>query len=341
MKISPDLTKVMPDLIRTGTKEMISVRTLDGITYVRINFSSVDLIQTCPRKAQYVLSRNLKAKSEPAATLYGSAIHKALEVFYSHSRRDRTMPKDFLEHAELIPAGVVPPEEHFLYDAIQKFCEVAAPLRALPESDKRSLSTGIWTLYHYFKTYLDDPYVVYCDEHGPVTERQFTLPVITDGPVRVDLFGTIDVVLQNEHNGIILPTDHKTSSIVGVDFYNRLKPNHQYTGYLLGAQQVLGLDTDSFMVNCIQVKQKPLTARGQPPHFPRQVTKRSPEDIAEFKDVLLHTVTTFLACHKSGIWPLGPVNSCTMYGGCNFLDVCGAPNSLRETMLAAKYKAVE
>ncbi len=339
MKISPDLSQVSPIIaVEAGPKEMLSVLPQpDGRTKVRINYSSLDIIQTCPRKAYYLLERKLIAKNESPATLYGKAIHGALEVFYSHSRRERTMPKNFLEHAELIPAGVAPPEGHFLYAAISRFCEIAAPLRALPDSDKRSLGTGIWTLFHYFKTYLEDPYVVFCDSAGPVTERRFSLPLLSRGLLDIELFGTIDVVLKHEVTGVIIPTDHKTSSVVGADFYSRLKPNAQYTGYLLGAQAVLGLDTDSFMVNAIQVKPRPVTARGMPPHFPRQITKRSPDDMQEFREQVYASVVSFLQWKETGIFPLGPVNSCASYGGCNFLEICSAPTLLRNAMIENKF----
>jgi hypothetical protein len=320
-------------------KEMLSVvRSPDGTpTKVRINYSSLDIIQSCPRKAWYLLKRGIRSQVESPATVYGTAIHKALEVFYSHPSAVRELPRDFLKHAELMAAGVPAPEEHFLYDAIQSFVRAAAPLATLPESDKRSLSTGVWTLWHYFQTYIKDEYVVHCDENGPITERLFSLPLCEVGGICIELFGTIDCVLRHERTGVILPCDHKTSSVVGNDFYSRLKPNAQYTGYLLGAREVLGLDTDSFLVNCIQVKPRPVTARGQPPHFPRQVTKRTEEDFAELRDMLAEAVANWLHWDATDVWPLGPVNSCTMYGGCSFLEVCAAPHSIRENILKAKF----
>lgn len=340
MHITVDLSEVSPDLGRpaSAAHEMLSVsQSPDQRPVVRINYSSLDIIQTCPRKASYLLDRKLRSRNESPALLYGSAIHKALEVFYSHPARERTIPRDFLKHAELIPANVVPPTDHFLYTAIREFCRIAEPLKALPDDNKRSLNTGIWTLFNYFQTYIQDPYVIYCDDNGPVVERKFSLPIYSGSLFDIELFGTIDAVLRHDHTGVILPCDHKTSSVVGMDFYNRLRPNHQYTGYLLGAQRVLGLETDSFMVNCIQVKPRPVTTRGQAPHFPRQITKRNEQDFSEFIDVLVAAVGQYLNWKKSGVWPLGPTNSCANYGGCQFLDVCGAPASLRPAIIENKF----
>lgn len=337
MRVTPDLSRAALEIPRAGEKEMLTVTKEGTRTKVRINFSSLDILQTCPRKSLYVLDRKLKSLNEPSATVFGSAIHKALEVFYSYSGKERELPRDFVKHAEMIEFGERPPEQHFLYEAIEKFCELAAPLRALPASDKRSLTGGIWTLTHYFKNYLNDPYVVYSDEHGPCVERKFSIPLFKTPQLEIEYFGTIDVVLKHEHTGVILPADHKTSSVVGSDFYNRLKPNHQYSGYLLGAQQALGLQTDSFLVNCIQVKPKPTTARGTPPNFPRQVTKRSEHDLKEFKEAVWEASLSFIRWQYEESFPLGPVNACANYGGCQFLDVCAAPDSLRENILAAKF----
>lgn len=346
--IDLDLSAVPPSIQRTSTKEMLSITAKDGRTLVRINSSSLSVIQTCARKSYYVLKRQLRAQSEAPATLFGSAIHAALETFYSGKREERRIPKDFRKISDMLPShtgSIAMPhwelQDELLYRAITKFCEKAAPLRALPDSDKRSLSAGVWLLQNYFETYIDDPFTVLCDAQGPITERTVEDVIYEDDKIQITLFGTIDVVLQNQQTGVILPTDHKTSSVVGTDFYNRLKPNHQYTGYLWLAQRKLSLETDSFLVNCLQVKPKPVTARGTPPHFPRQVTRRSDEDMKEFVETIYSAVTDFLRWDERGIWPIGCVDNCTHYGGCQFLDVCGAPNSLRENIISSKFQPPE
>jgi len=338
MKVSADLSQVPPEIARTGTpKEMLSVDETGRKPKVRINSSSLSVIHSCPRKAYYTLHRKLKARHEAPATLFGLAIHKALEIFYSEPRGNRSIPSNFREQADLLAYGHTPPSDHFLFRAIAAFVNTAEPLRALPETDKRSLGSGVWLLRNYFESYINDPFEVLCDQNGPITERSFSMPLYEDEELEIEYFGQIDVVLKNAQTHVILPTDHKTSSIVGSDFYNRLKPNHQYTGYLLAAQRILGLDTDSFLVNCLQVKPKPLTARGGPPQFPRQVTKRDAGDIQEFIDSVVCAVRNYLTWRAEDKWPLGDVNACTMYGGCSFLDVDAAPIGLRENIIDSKF----
>lgn len=335
----PDFSQVRPDAKTDNVKQMLTVTEDGGCRTVRINSSSLGIILSCPRKSYYLLHRNLRSKSESPALTFGTAIHKALEVFYSWPKAERSIPITFKETSNRMAFAPVEswPTDHFLYKAIAAFIQAGSSLQMLPDSDKRSIPNGIWLLQHYFETYINDPYVVYSDANGPVTERTFELPLMEHPRLKIILFGTIDVVLRSELSGTILAADHKTSSVIGHDFFSRLKPNHQYTGYLMGAQQVLGLKTDSFLVNALQVKPKPVTARGTGPHFTRQITTRTPEDIIEFKDTVQWAVSSFLAWRDTNQWPLGDVNACTQWGGCSFLEVCGAPQQLRNNLLEAKY----
>lgn len=338
--IIPDFSSVRPE-VPSRPKEMLSVRTLGNQTEVRINSSSLGIILSCLRKAHYTLFRMLKARTEAPALTYGTAIHKALEVFYSHSGKERNIPNRFNEFSDLMAYGADAPEAHFLYDAIAAFVKTAEPLKHLPDTDMRSLSTGVYMLQHYFKTYIKDPYVIHSDTLGPMTERFCEALLYEDANLKVILFGTIDFVLRHEINGSLLPGDHKTTSQLGTNFFSRLKPNHQYSAYVFLAKEVLGLETDNFLVNALQVKARPLTVRGTAPSFARQITSRSYADLIEFKQSVLWAVRTYLNCADSGVWPIGHVNECASYGACHLLDVCSAPDSIRENIIESRFMVAD
>lgn len=262
-----------------------------------------------------------------------------MEVFYGTARDERAdLPSDFEDRAALIPYELDAVPDHWAYRAVSAFVKAAEPLRMLPDTDKRSLSSGIWMLGHYFRTYWNDTYITARDEQGPLVERTFSIPFLDTAEFDVELFGTIDMVLRNEVTGETLPGDHKTSSMMGSEFLNRIKPNHQYTGYLWGAKHALGLKTENFLINGIQVKSRPLTSRGGPPTFTRQITRRTDADFEEFRDVVDWACRSYLTWMKAERWPLGTVDACSSYGGCGFLDVCSAPNSLRSNILDAKFE---
>ena len=337
MQINPDFSDLRPKAKSEPIKEMLSVTCTPSGTKVRINSSSLSTILTCMRKANLQLNEKWQSRMASPALAYGSAIHKALEVFYAHPKKEREFPKNFKEHSELMISGVMPEEEHFLYDAIATFLETGKTLAALPDTDKRSLASGIWLLQNYFKVYLKDPFVIHRDGFGPLVERTFALPLYQSNQLSIELFGTIDFILCHEVTGQIIPGDHKTSSVLGVDFFNRLRPNHQYTAYLMGAREILNIDSDCFMVNGIQVKAKPLTQRGGPPLFTRQITERNEQDFEEFRQTVIWAVKRYLEALDSGVWPIGHVDACASYGGCSYLDVCSQSHAIRKNILEAKF----
>lgn len=321
-------------------KEMLSVGTEGSKTLVRINSSSLGIIQECMRKAKYSLDEGWRSEVEGPATLFGRSVHKALEVFYKGQPRERILPP--YEYCEMMAYGNRPPPTNndLIYRAIAAFLEESSPLAALPETDKRSQQNGVWILYEYFKTYIDDPYVTYVDKDGPFIERTFTLRLFEDESLIIDIFGTVDFAFKNTKTGDLLVGDHKTASFLNFgdsNYFDRDRPNHQYTMYMLGAKRVFGIETENFMVNVVEVKAKPKTARAKGVSFPRQITKRTEEDFAELTDVIVDSVRRYLGAKESGKWVLGPVGSCNAYGACQFKQVCASPSSMRETLLKNKF----
>jgi hypothetical protein len=81
-------------------KRMLEV-TSDGSgrPVVSINPSSLNLLQTCPRKSEYVLHRHLVPLEKSAPLVFGTAIHAALEVFYSEPREIQTQNHAYVSGA--------------------------------------------------------------------------------------------------------------------------------------------------------------------------------------------------------------------------------------------------
>lgn len=326
---------------RAPSKEMISVSVLeDGRTLVRINSSSLGVIQECLRKSQYLLEEKWQSENESPATVFGSAVHRALEIYYRGAIEERKLPT--LEECERVAFGEsVPADGNLILRAVEGFRIKAEPLASLPDTDKRSIMNGAWILHNYFKKFIDDPYVAYVDKDGPFIERGFTYRMYEDEWLIVDVFGTIDFVFLHTGNGSLIPGDHKTSSSFGFgdsSYFDRDKPNHQYTLYSLGVNRVFGIETQDFMVNVVEVKARPKTNRGSAPSFPRQVTTRTEDDYAETTASVMKSVHDYLEARSSGVWPQGPIGACSSYGACSYRQVCGAPKSLRANILNAKFK---
>ena len=338
--VQPEITSQTLVLHTSEKKEMLSVRTEDGKTYVKINSSSLALIQECLRKTSYSLREGWRAEGESPATLFGSAVHSFMEVFYTAKPDERRLFP--LETLEMMSYGHTVAEEQTepTLRAVRAFLTRGAQLSSLPESDKRSLQNGVWLLSEYIKKFHSDPYSAYVDSHGPFIERRFDLPFFDSPRLNITIFGTIDFVLQHTVTGDLLPGDHKTTSSMGFgesSFFDREKPNHQYSMYMMALHRLYGIKTEDFLVNVFEVKQKPKTTRGSGPSFPRQITKRSEEDFTELQDVIIESVERYLSAIEKNRFPLGPVEACQKYGGCQFKQVCASPRSMRETILRNKF----
>lgn len=320
---------------KKSPKEMLSL-TWEKVDYMspdrpvfKINFSSLDLIQTCKRKAQFVLNKSLTSNEESSATLFGSAVHKALEAWYSSDKKARK-----LRSSDCYEAGCGWAENHegcARCVGLYSFLEAAKPLLGLDLSDKRHPYNGLKILNVYFDKYLDDPFEVYCDDKGPVIERRFEFTLINESKLKVIYFGTIDAVLRNIETNTILVADHKTTSALGSEFYNRLKPNHQYTGYVMGANRALGIDTNLFLVNGIQVAKTKCD-------LARQITQRDEEDFQSLTEAVRFACDDYLKCLAQQVWPQTAPGPCTQWGGCQFRPICEVPKILQNNVIEAMYQ---
>lgn len=301
--------------------------------HAKINYSSLDIIQTCMRKAQYMLHEKLKADSESPALTFGSAVHKALECYYQLPVDNRAFKPAWSAECERLAFGhECDVEPDTALAAIKCFTDAARPLASLGESDKRSIGNGIRILRAYFAQYANDRLVVHRDAAGaPLIERSFEFRMCESELLTIDYHGTVDIVLQNVDTQQIMVADHKTTSSLGREFINRARPNHQFTGYILGARRALGIDTRLFMINGIQVAKTKC-------EFMRVVTERDEHDYQELEHSVISAVGDYIASTKHDIWPMSAPNPCSMWGGCQFIDVCSMPQAFRQNVLEARWK---
>lgn len=313
---------------------MLSAKKLASKWYVEINSSSLDLLQTCMRKSFYSLHEKLVliAGHSPALS-FGTGIHKALEHWYTLPTELRLPKISDRELAEQICAGhaaltnVLSPVH-----SVKCFYESAKDaLGSLESTDKRSLANGCATLLAYFKHYADDGLEIHKDTQGvPYIEREVEY-VLHDSPtLQITYFGTIDMIVRNKNTGIVMVCDHKTTAALGTEFYQRCKPNFQYCGYTLMAEEKLGIDTNLFMINGIQVAK---TKK----EFARQVVSFDDDDFNELESAVLMRVKHYLEALETGEWPMTCPNPCTMYGGCQYLKLCEVPQSIRQNIIESNW----
>lgn len=268
----------------------------------QINNSSLDLIQTCFRKAQFTF-QNPDIETGSVATAFGSAIHKAMEAYYLAPRASRNA--DIMKEA---------------FDGYIKTSSIEVPL----EGEARSVKSGHIILDAYHATYGDDSFEVYCDESGPFVERSLTAQI---SPA-ITFYGQVDLVLRNTINGQLYLFDHKTTASLS-GFAGRATPNHQLTGYIYLLRSA-GLDISNAILQGIKVTK---FARSSP-EFMRVEAYRSSDEIADWQEWVNFTTSAWELANATDQYPMNGSKACTTYGGCRFKDVCSAPKNMRTDLLS-------
>lgn len=332
-------------------KRMLEIRPENGRIRVMINFSSLDIIQTCMKKAYLSLDQKLIANTEHPATVVGRAVHKALEFWYKagpeNKRKSDCKTDDAI--SELMARYTTKN-----FNGINELChgntQVGAINAMLDEArdllgspllmdTARNLPNIVAILQAYFDqhTRRGDFFLAAGSRQlidlgfpEPLAEKAFELKVASVGNYDIYLHGCIDLIAEHTETNELIVIDHKTTSSIGKDFRNRLKPNFQYTGYYWAARDFFGIPVKKFYVNAIQVAKTRQS-------FERHGTKIFDSDIDDLKEALVYNVLKYCSAKEVNMWPMSTPNACSMWGSCQYKEVCETPASLRKNIIAASY----
>jgi len=313
-------------------KRMLEADRVGDQIVIAINYSSLELIQTCLRKAHYSLNRSLQMPTPSLPLAFGTAIHKALEIWYEAFLSTRTAMTTECHDAQ---------QTYSTHDkctrcaAISKFVAVYQEMVPDPPnaSEARSVENAVDILNAYFSYYLTnpDPYRVFEDHEGYFIERHFEFPIYEDKFLKILYHGTIDMVVQHTETKALYLVDHKTTYSLGKDFMNRHRPNFQLSGYCLGAKECFGIETEYAIINGIQVAKYKRD-------FRRINTRRNETDFNELKIAVVHNVRKWIEACASRSFPMNTPNPCTFYGGCMYRSVCEVDEVIRENVIRSFYE---
>jgi len=329
------MISVQEALNQSAPKRMLKIeKQADGRYRIEMNFSSLAIIQECLRKANYRLLNKYVNEADSDAQVFGKAIHKGLEHWYMLPEENRQLTDTELGMVDSLLGGR---ELESVYptalDSIREFIKAAEPIRFLGDDDKRSIANGIKILKAYFKHYAEDGLEVLRDSKGePYIERQVEGKLYEDDKMIIIFHGQIDLILRNKITGQVSYSDHKTTAALGKEFYNRINPNHQYTGYVWAGNTFLGVESNSFMVNGIQVAKTKS-------EFARQFTTIDEDMLNEMKLAYVEASYRLIRAIESGNFSMTSPNACSSYGGCPYLDICQSHANLRQTIIENKYKS--
>ena len=179
--------------------------------------------------------------------------------------------------------------------------KVFEKLPASIQDDYRTKEWGQAIFKEYVERYKSEPY------RTLYLEKEFAVEI----GERV-LVGTVDKIV--DWNGQIYVVDHKTSSSVGLSFFNKFRPNVQIDGYCYACRELLG-SCSGAIINGISVAKAPKE------RFARDISSRSKEELERYAEVFSYWTGEIERCLREGKWVMN-TTSCNRFGRCVFWELC-------------------
>jgi len=245
------------------------VLTLDNSTSEKLN--------TCPRSFEYYAWRRRTSLAREEL-VFGGAIHNALEVYYTGKSAEA--------HEEIYA--------HFLANP-PSYVDWRTPDLACKVMDKYMVKYPL----------SNEPFSIAVINGKPAVEIPFEVPIgyqeinqliniseseiVEDGEENSGFYiskihfvwsGKIDlIVIDPQGNYWVM--DHKTSSILGAQFFEQFYLSQQMMGYVFACQELLGRDIKGLWLNALITRRPTKTGVGM--DFVREKIAYTPEHIQEWK----------------------------------------------------------
>lgn len=276
-----------------------------------IDNSRLEPFTTCPRLAQYRVVRKRTLSRSHSSLEFGKALHKAMEVRYTHP--DINDPSD-----ELFTRQV---------EVLQKDFEKII----LEPDDFRTLDRAIDIVQKYNSYYRIEPFVVATKDGKPYVELSFAIPLGEVDGIKIIWTGRIDLVIQDDKGFFVM--DHKTTSMLGATYFQDFLISQQMIGYVFSARILTGLPIQGVVINAL-VSRKP-TKTGTAVEFSREKIYFTEEHIEEWRTDVLHIAADFIRNVKRDYFPKHTKWCMGKYGKCEFHEVCTLPPTQREILLTS------
>lgn len=286
---------------------------IDGHLFIDNSF--LEKLNSCPRACEYAYLHRRVAAYSSSALNFGGAIHHALAYRYIHS-----------------PDMVLPETEAIQIQELEKwFAEKPNALE-----DHRTLDLAQALIRGYNSRYLGEEFRTLDLNGKPAVELPFAFPLYkTSSGITIMYCGRIDLPVHID--GQLFVVDHKTTSMLGDQFFKGLSVSPQMLGYCSGIETILpGEKCAGFLVNAIRVP-KPTKREGmviKPDDFQRSRTYIQDGQLVEWRRNLISLVDEFLWHYSQGYLPQKKSWCVNKFGMCEYFGVCELPPENRDIALS-------
>jgi PD-(D/E)XK nuclease superfamily len=285
------------------------------MSLVQLSASRVDTFNLCPRKYYYKYERNIVPAEESIdlPITFGDAIHRSLATLYLGTAFDH------------VPCPCGSACDYCKAHEIQRIA--ATFLEFYPNDpddtrDPRTRIRGLELLAAYLSKWKRDPWRVIA------VEVPFELQLSSE----LTYVGKMDLLV--EQDGIVRPIDHKTTSRTGYLFDAQFKLSVQITGYVMVASIITGQPVYQAIINGIRVSGK----IDPDQTFFRQLTTRTPEDVAEWEEHV-KDVHRLILQFRWTRFPKAAPYACVAYNRlCEYYQLCTSGEATRNVLIESAYK---
>lgn len=289
---------------------------------------------TCEMRGHYAMERHLQPKEPSDALAFGIAFHKAVEVWTKQSTKTAQELFDLgITKIDAIDASKVAFLEAWNRELSQ---EVRDNLELL--GDRRSYANFCRLFEAFTRKFPIEMY-----DKIVATETPFTLYLgRTPNGCDISWSGILDraVVWQ----GGLYYVDIKTSSYSLDDrFFAQFRLSGQMTGYAWAGTELGMGNFDGVMIQAVEVKAPPKTARGRTVEelIGVDIIPILPEHIEEWKQDTLRKIDLIHEARELKHWTRNRGEICNSFTGCAFKRVCTAHPDLREQIIGENYRVRE
>jgi len=310
---------------------------LDDSDTFFIDNSTLERHVTCPRSAEYYILNKRETNVDKPALAFGGIFHKILEARYLRGT-------DYITEADT----------NAMLLAAQEGFAAYSP----PDDDFRNYGAAVAGIQHYAQTYPVEPWNILPVDGKPAIEIGFAFPIgevsIEDtiwvkepnGTVRqryvksiiIVWKGRIDMVYISQ--GSIYGLDHKTTSIMGPQFFKEFELSHQVHGYAWAIEQLIGQRIRGFTINGLGFR-KP-TRTGEQFTFKRHTIPIYDGLLDEWVKDTIYIVSDFFEMCRRGYLPKHTKWCQGKYGACPYKPVCTLPTDAQRKIYlnTGEYKDV-
>lgn len=273
------------------------------------DFSTFSTFESCKEKARLTYVEGLDLPDENKAAHFGTAIHRALEVYHT-SRSIDDMERSIVHTLREYPLSI-------------------------DNDERRSIERAVSLVHAYVERWKGDflETVHHPLTQKPILEHSFMFELCKWRGRVVWVAGKIDRLAQSVTTGHYVGVETKTTTSGLGSYLGHTRPNHQLSIYSLAIERILGFKLYGMLWDAIYISdRKPDPRKGGwflygidiEKDFGREQTVRTETDYEELLYDMETSAKHYLDLRASGArrWTRNAPAACYQYGGCKFLNAC-------------------